>query len=189
MTEELKARVDGPRNAAHILSEVAALMEQHPEIEMPRISFACYDEDAITFHLHNVTDYSLPYKGDARKEATLRTMERQFQIVMDWFPGVAEWVANDPSDDKPGTAYAFHRDYYILTGKYRGALIKIMCSREAVGEKVSVIESGPSITKVDGAVRSIRQTATMWRPNITLSKLSTPAYELEPSVRLQEIES
>lgn len=184
MTETEKARVDGPRNAVHILREVAALMEQHPEIDFPRVSFGQYDGDHITFHLWGIDNYSL--HGAARKEAKLREMERRFQLIMNHFPGL-EWVANDPSDDTG--AYSYHRDYYILTATYRGAHIKVLCNRKDVGEEVAVVESGPQITEVDGAVRAIRQTATMWRPNITLAGLSTPAYELEPSVRLQEIES
>jgi hypothetical protein len=186
MTEEKKPTVDGPRNAAHILREIAVLVEQHG-VSMPRVQFNAYDGDRISFYIHGTTDYSISYGNTAgRKESKRADIERQYNLLTQFWDGQdgpLEWVANDPS------ATGHDRDYFRLTTLYRGAAIELWSSRTDVGEKVAVIESGPSITEADGAVRLIRQQATMWRPNVKLAALATPAYELEPAVQLQEIEA
>lgn len=186
MTEDKKPRIDGPRTAAHILREISVLVEQHG-VSFPRVSFGAYDGDHISFYVHDTVDYTIPYTDpEGRKASKLRGIERKFNMLTafwDSLDGPLDWVANDPS------ASSHDRDYFRVRALYRGAMIELWSSREDVGEKVSVVESGPAITEANGAVRLIRQEATMWRPNITLAALATPAYELEPKVQLQEIEA
>ncbi|UOK18404.1 hypothetical protein SEA_BRUHMOMENT_88 [Arthrobacter phage BruhMoment] len=176
MSETTK-RIDGPRNATLILREVATLMERNPGMKFPSISFGSYGDDTVRFHVHHYPDWRTPQ--DQRERETLLKIETTFATVMEHFDaafGDLEWVANDPSDDTNG----MNKNYFILTAEVRGALIQLLCNRSDVGETVDVMHSGPQVIEENGYVQAVRQTATIWKPNISLGRRATAReWELE----------
>lgn len=176
MSEDKKPRIDGPRTAAHILREISVLVEQHG-IRFPRVSFGAYDGDNVSFYIHGTTDYGLPYSDkEGRANSEQLDMENQFNFLTEFWDsldGPLKWVANDPSEPH-------QKDYFRLTALYRGAGLELWCSRSDIGEFVEQIESGPQHTEyADGAVQLVRQQVTVWKPNISIGRRATPAYELE----------
>lgn len=173
------SRVDGPRNMVHILREVATLQERNPKIGGPIIRFNSYESDGVRWSVSFYSsDWSL--SDEERKEQQRLGIEGKFNAIIDGLDdlvGPLEWTANDPSDPDDTLA----KNYFILTALYRGCEFSIMTSRENVGEEVAVIESGPQVIEgADGYVQTVRQQATIWRPNIQLGRrASAKAWELE----------
>ena len=176
--EKKVSRVDGPRNAAHILREVSVLVEQYG-VDFPRVEFGAYDGDKLVFSVSDYRiqyDYSLP--AEERKAKVALSVENTIATITEFWDaldGPLDWVANDPSES------SHFREYFYLTGVYRGAEIRMVCKREQIGEFVEQIESGPQHTEyADGAIQLIRQSVTVWKPNITIGRRAThQAYELE----------
>lgn len=175
MTENKTPRVDGPRNAAHILREISVLVEQH-DVSFPRVSFGAYDGDSVSHYVHGTTDYNISYSDpEGRKRSKQLDIENQFNKLTEFWDsldGPLDWVANDPSAEH-------QKDYFRLAALYRGAKIELWCSRTDIGEFVEQIESGPQVMEQDGAIQLVRQQVTVWKPNISIGRRAAKAYELE----------
>lgn len=185
MTEDKHPRVAGPRNAAHILREISVLVEQH-DVKFPRVQFGSYDGDLVSHYVHGCVDYTVPYSDPVgRKRSAQLDIENQFNFLIEFWDsldGPLEWVANDPSAEH-------QKDYFRLAALYRGARIELWCSRADIGEFVEQIESGPQVITDGDTVQLVRQSATVWKPNINLNRRATPAYALESAPLVLAVES
>lgn len=184
MTDETTNKVDGYRNAAYILREVATLAERNPDLPKAMVTFGSYGSDYLQYFVQGEDNWRLP--EDERKALKLETIESQYGIIMGHFDGIdgaLDWVANDPSEDDY-TA----RNYFILTAVFRGAEIRVKASRSDVGEEVKVVQAGPQFAELeDGTIRALKQEAVMWRPTINLSAKSRPGFELDAAPRIKEL--
>lgn len=184
MTDETTHKVDGYRNAAYILREVATLAERHPDLPEAMASFGSYGSDYIHYFVQGTDNWYLPEQE--RKALKLETIEAQYALIMGHFEGIdgaLDWVANDPSEDDY-TA----RTYFILTAVFRGAEIRIKADRSAVGEEVKVVQAGPQFTELeDGTIRALKQEAVVWKPTINLSAKSRPGFELDAAPQIKEL--
>lgn len=175
--EEKVSRVDGPRAAAHILREISVLVEQYG-VDMPRVQFGQYNSDEVSFNLsayHIQYDYSIP--AAERPGRMALQVENQIALITGFWDGLdspLDWTANDPSKSE------HDREYFHLTATYRGVVIRLTCQRSHIGEFVEQIESGPQHIERDGEVQLVRQSVTVWRPNISIGRRATSqAYALE----------
>jgi len=179
--------VDGYRNAAYILSEIATLAERNPTLPKATVTFGSYGSDYVQYFVQGKQDrdYWLLDEQE-RKAQTLETIEAQYATIMGHFDGIdgaLDWVANDPSDDEY-TA----RNYFVLTAVFRGAEIRVKATRSDVGEEVKVVQAGPQFAELeDGTVRALKQEAVMWKPTINLSAKSRPGFELDAAPRIKEL--
>lgn len=184
MTEQTEA-LPGYRNALMLLREVAGFTERNPEFPRPRLTFSSGSElkAEVYFHLsHYCHDYKLT--ADQRKEQVRLALENKINLIIDTFGAELDWVANDPSED------SFAKSYFKLAAQWKpGVTVEMMMSRSDIGEMVDTMESGPQVIEGDGVVQLIRQTATVWKPNITIGRRSTPAYELESKPLVLAVES
>lgn len=182
--------LNGYRNGIMVMRRIAELLEKNPQAEVPTVMFKTersVDEEGdityplvckVLFEISEHANYSI-YDADERKEDVRARSEVRFQDLIEALGPDAEWTANDPS-----AADYTSKEYFILSADVDGCVIKLKCSRSDVGETISVADSGPEVTEVDGAIRVIRQTATMWRPNITLTRAAPIQYQqIDPSVR------
>lgn len=181
---EITNKVDGYRNAAYILREVAALAERNPGLPQAMVSFGSYGSDFIHYFIQGEDDWHLP--NEERKALKLETIEAQYALIMGHFDGIdgaLDWVANDPSEDEY-TA----RNYFVLTAVFRGAEIRVKAERSAVGEEVKVVQAGPQFTELeDGTIRALKQEAVVWKPTIKLSALARPGFELDAAPLIKEL--
>jgi hypothetical protein len=185
MAKNQLPRIDGPRTAAHILREISVLIEQHG-ISFPRVSFGAYDGDTVSFYIHGTTDHNVPYSDkEGRKRSKQLDIENQFnQLAEFWdaLDGPLEWVANDPSAEH-------QKDYFRLSALYRGAKLELWCTRSDIGEFVEQVESGPQVLTDGDTVQLVRQQVTVWKPNISIGRRATPAYELEAAPLVLAVEA
>jgi hypothetical protein len=184
MTEETTHKVDGYRNAAYILREVATLAERNPDVPKAMVSFGSYGSDFVHYFAQGEDNWRLP---EAERAALkLETIEAQFALIMDHFDGIdgdLDWVANEPSEDDY-TA----RNYFVLTAVFRGAEVRVKAERSAVGEEVKVVQAGPQFVELeDGSIRALKQEAVMWTPTINLSRKSRPGFELNAAPQIKEL--
>lgn len=94
-----------------LLREVAALLDQHPEIQTPEVSGVYITPTIKWFGLHSPEAVA----------AVLRA-----------FPG--PWVKNDPTEDD------YHSKFAIYTGSFFGAHVEVIVRRENVCTRVKVGE-------------------------------------------------
>lgn len=180
-------QVVGYRTAIMALRDLAALIEQHPEIDYPNVTFnggrTSEWTNAITFHVWEVMDsayYAIPYNERAgREDELLRAgIIKRINTIVEAFPSVEEWVPNDPSASDATSSY--DRDYYKLTGTWGDLTIFIIAKRRTLGEDVEVVYAGPQVTLANGKVHALRQTMTIWKPAEGLSpRIMDPATMLE----------
>lgn len=173
-TEQAPA-LAGYRNALMVFREVAELTEKNPDFPRPTITFGPGKELTGKVYWH-LTHYNYDYKltTEQRKEEVRLTLENQLNLIIDTFGPDLDWVANDPSKDD------FAKAYFKLIAEWKpGMKVEVMISRNDIGEMVDTIESGPQVMEQGGMVQLVRQTATVWTPNITIGRRSTPVYELE----------
>ncbi|QWY82815.1 hypothetical protein PP641_gp075 [Arthrobacter phage SilentRX] len=178
--------LNGYRNGIMVMRRIAELLEKHPDVEIPRVKFDSRHVEGETkvtcevlFHVFGKPDYKLYYAE--REESVRLDIERRMQQLIAALGPDAEWTANDPSSES-----SYDRNYFILTAELDGCEVKLLTDRSAVGEEVTVADAGPDVTEVDGAIRVIRQTATMWRPNITLTTAAPVKFEL-PSGEIKQL--
>lgn len=175
MTETPTTALAGFRNAIMIMRDVAELLEKNPEFSKPKVTFDYGKEltGEVYFHLSSYHyDYNL--STSERKEQARLKVETLINQVIDTFGPELEWVSNDPSES------SFNKSYFTLEAQWKpGVIVKMLTSRDAIGEMVDVVESGPQVLEQGGTVQLVRQTATIWKPNITIGRRATPQYELE----------
>lgn len=165
----------GYRTAIMVLREVATLTERSPEFVKPKVTFE-HGKDLTGEVFFNVNTYVYDWQlSEAqRKEKVRLAVETRINTIIEHFGPDLEWVSNDPSEN------SFNKNYFTLETEWQpGVKVRIMCSRDAIGEMVDVVESGPQVLEQGGTVQLVRQTATIWKPNITIGRRATPAYELE----------
>lgn len=180
----------GFRNALMALREVAALAEQHPEVPFPDVEFKT-DKKAgtvtglVKFHVWGSgVSYGYGERGTSYAERKRLSIENTINSIIDAYGPELEWVANDPSQD------GYHKSYFQLTAQREGVSVEIVTMRSDVGEEVTIIESGPQVLNgEDGTVQLVRQSATVWKPNISIGRRATPAYELEAKPLVLAVEA
>lgn len=181
MTEQTET-LAGYRNLIMVLREVAGIIERNPGTPQPQVAVAP-GKGGLTAKLRfHVWGFAGTGTG-TYEERKLASIERDINDLVAAYGPDLEWTANDPSES------SYDKDYFQLRATARpGVVIEVVAMRSDIGEMVTTVESGPAVTQVDGAVRAVRQTTTMWRPNVNLTALATPAYELEAPVQLLELE-
>ena len=170
----------GFRQAVMVLRDAAELAEKHPALPFPDVKFgkrtvAGGQELAgeVMFHVWGKEDYGI-YDRARREEAKRLEIEHTITTIMEVFDAEGlEWVANDPSDGD------YNKDYFILTAKRGEVQIKILTYRSNVGEFVDTVESGPQVIDDGETVQLVRQSVTVWKPNLNLSRRAVKGYELE----------
>lgn len=172
----------GFRNALMVFRDVAEIIEKNPGIPQPTIEFAPKKEDGtvaiagkIKFQAWGNATYGYGDRAKSYAERKRLSIETVINAIVDAYGPELEWVANDPS----GSGY--DKDYFQLTAQWHGMLVTIVTMRSDVGEEVTVIESGPQVITDGDTVQLVRQSATVWKPNISIGRRATPAYELEPA--------
>lgn len=182
---ETTTELAGYRSAIMLMRKVAELAEKRPDLPKPDIAFSHRAKGVggvVKYHAWGTRSYDYKLGEDQRREMHRKSIEAEINGVTAMFGPDLQWVSNDPSES------SYEKSYFTLTADWDGVKVIVMTQRNDIGEEVTELESGPAITEVDGAVRAIRQTATLWRPNVALAALATPAYELEAPVQLQELE-
>jgi hypothetical protein len=187
MSDETTHKVPGYRTAAYILREVATLAERNPDLPKAMVTFGSYGSDFIQYFVQGTEPKNYWLLPEAeRKALKLAAIEEQYALIMGHFDGIdgpLDWVANDPSEDEY-TA----RNYFVLTGLFRGAELRVKASRSDVGEEVKVVQAGPQFVELeDGSIRALKQEAVMWRPTINLSAKSRPGFELDAAPMIKEL--
>lgn len=172
----------GYRNVIMVLRDVAGIIERNPGAPKPQVAIAP-GKDGITAKLRIHCWGSAGIGPGTYEERKRASIEAQInEAVAAYGPDLA-WVANDPSES------SYDKDYFQLRATLQpGVDIEVLTFRSDIGEMVTTVESGPAVTQADGAVRAVRQTATMWKPNVNLTALATPVYELSAPVQLLELE-
>lgn len=191
MTEE-KARVAGWRQAIMLMRRVAELTEKHPEIGAPRITFGSYEDDSISYTLHGYDAYYDYTKSRSERDGARRLfIEGQFNLLTQWWGEDLEWVTNSPLPAENGEYLrSYHRDTFILSTTVSGVKIKLHTQREYIGEKVQSLDSGPNISDMgDGTMQAVRTHVTTWQPNIHLTALARPGFELAGAAQARELTS
>lgn len=176
--------LNGYRNGIMVMRDIAEMLEKNPNLPVPNVRFNGAKREqiecAIVFNVWGSADYNILNRVE-RADFKRRSIEKDMQAIMAALGEGIEWTANDPSADND-----YDRSYFIMTGERDGVTVKMLCNRADVGETVTVAQAGPDVTEVDGAVRVIRQTATMWRPNITLTRAAPVTFEL-PSGEIKQL--
>lgn len=169
----------GFRNALIVLREVAALAEQMPGTPLPEITFKPKPKEGVVtgelkFHVWG-SSVSYYGAGNSTSYADRKRLAIEIAInaIVDAYGPDLEWVANDPSDGEYG------KSYFTLSTVWHGMDLNITTMRSDVGEEVTTIDSGPQVLTDGDTVQLVRQTATVWKPNISIGRRATPAYELE----------
>lgn len=175
----------GFRNALMIIRDVAELLERDPGFPRPKVTFD-FGKDLtgeVYFHLAAYNyDYNL--SAEQRKEQVRLRIETQINTVIDTFGPELDWVSNDPSES------TYDKSYFTLSAEWQpGVTVKMLTNRDAIGEMVDTIESGPQVLEQGGTVQLVRQTATVWQPNISIGRRATPAYELEAKPLVLAVEA
>ena len=172
----------GFRSALMIFREVAEINEKNPGIPQPSVEFAPVKDDGVVsiagkvrFHVWGTSTYGTPGNGLSYAERKRLSIETAINAIVDAYGPELDWVANDPSAD------GYNKAYFQLTAEWHGAKVEIVTMRSDVGEEVTVIESGPQVITDGETVQLVRQSATVWKPNISIGRRATPAYELEPA--------
>lgn len=181
-------KVEGYRNAIMVLRDLAALVEQHPEIELPSVAFGKHSyawSNSVSFNCWGTSMgqpddwYKLPYeeRKEREKQHKRDSIVRQINTIIDAFPSITDWTPNDPSADSTDS---YAKSYYVVTGTWGNVQVKIAAQREMMGEEVQVMYAGPQVTMQDGSIQALRQTLTVWKPNPDLSaRIMDPARMLE----------
>jgi hypothetical protein len=197
----------GFRQDIMVLHTLSDLMEKHPTIERPRVSFDNHynwtskeHQNSVSISWYLSTEHSLKYeftdednlleynerwaKYDRMQNELRRVdLEKRIAAILDGIEargGVeGEWEKNDPTDD----SYS-----YTLSAKWMGANVRISCNRDAVCEKVIVLETereeevpDPEIQeKVLQAIpkvkRTVKETISEWQCNTALAEKTAPKY-------------
>ncbi len=198
----MSAEPKGFRRDIMVLHTISDLMEKHPSVPRPTVQFTNYGAGnlrSISWHLGQ--DYHL--RGELTEEeedtlgwderyvlkdkrtADLRRVDLETKIAaildaIEEFGGIeGEWEKNSPEDD----AYS-----YTLIGKWQGANVRISCNRDAVCEKVVVLETEREeeqpdpewLEKVTSAAPKVKvkvtDTITEWQCNSALAEKTKPMY-------------
>lgn len=197
----------GFRNDIMFLRSLSELMEKHPELPRPRVSFdrgyGRTGKNYSSVHWYLSPDYDL--RGtlsneeedtldwekrydviDARSKDLRRVdLERRIATILDGIEALGgiegEWEKNDPEKD----SYS-----YTLTGKWMGANVSISCNREAVCEKVVVLETEREEEVPDPEIQEkvlqaiplvkvmVKDTITEWQCNTALAEKTAPKYSV-----------
>lgn len=181
----------GFRSALMVFREVAEIIEKNPGIPAPSIEFAPVKKEGelagitgkIKFHAWGSgTSYSYAAGGTYAERKRL-AIENEINAIVDAYGPELAWVANDPS----GSGY--DKDYFELSAEWHGMRVTVVTMRSDVGEEITVIESGPQVITDGDTVQLVRQSATVWKPNISIGRRATPAYELEPAPLVLAVEA
>lgn len=175
----------GFRNVIMVLREVAELAEKRPGIPLPTVTFIPdRKKGTVTARLKwHMWGDAVSYSGGSYAERKRLSIENDINVVVDAYGPELAWVANDPSDGE------YNKDYFVLKAERDGVQLEIVTMRSDVGEQVTVIESGPQVINDGDTVQLVRQSATVWQPNITIGRRATPAYELESAPLVLAVEA
>ena len=177
----------GFRNAIEVLREVAALNERNPALPTPRVTIDGSSKDGqkveVYFYIsHYCYDYLLT--ETERKEQARLAIENMINTVVEAFGPDLDWVSNDPSES------THDKVHFVLTAEWKpGVTVRMLTQRDKIGEMVDVVDSGPQVLTDGDTVQLVRQTATIWKPNITIGRRATPAYELEAAPLVLAVEA
>ena len=182
----------GFRNALMVLREVAEINEKNPGIPQPDVEFKPVKEKGavvaltgkVRFHVWgSAVSYGYGERGETYTERKRLSIENGINAIVDAYGPELEWVANDPSDG------GYNQSYFQLTATWHGMDIEVVTLRSDVGEEITVIESGPQVLTDGDTVQLVRQSATVWKPNISIGRRATPAYELEAAPLVLAVEA
>jgi hypothetical protein len=184
-------QLPGFRNALMVLREVAEIAEKHPEIPQPDITFTPKKESGavvaltgkVRFHVWGDASFGYGEHGATYAERKRLSIENGINAIVDAYGPELGWVANDPSGG------GYDQSYFQLTAQWHGMAIEVVTMRSDVGEEVTVIESGPQVITDGDTVQLVRQSATVWKPNISIGRRATPAYELEAKPLVLAVEA
>lgn len=182
----MNENLTGFRNALMVFRDIAEIAEKHPALPLPVIEFKPNKKDGTTtitgsvrFHAWGTASYHGTGSYADRKRLSI---ENDINAIVDALGEGLEWVANDPSED------GYHKSYFQLAATWHGVQVEIVTMRSDVGEEVTVISSGPQVLTDGDTVQLVRQTATVWQPNISIGRRATPAYELEAAPLVLAVE-
>jgi hypothetical protein len=201
----MSTQPNGFRQDIMVLHALSDMMEKVPTMERPRVSFdrgyGRNGKNNRSIHWYLSPDYDLRgtltdeeedtigwderYTTIDKRSSELRRvdLERRIGMILD---GIAErggvegeWEKNNPEED----AYS-----YTLKGTWMGAYVTISCNRDAVCEKVIVMETereeevpDPDIKeKVLQAIPlvkvTVKDTISEWQCNTALAEKTAPKY-------------
>lgn len=176
----------GFRNAIEVLREVAALNERNPDSPVPIVTISG-DKDGLKAEVYfHISSYNYDYNltPDQRKEQARLKIETMINTIVDTFGPDLDWVSNDPSES------SYDKSYFTLQAEWKpGVTVKMLTQRDKIGEMVDTVDSGPQVLTDGDTVQMVRQTATIWKPNITIGRRATPAYELEAAPLVLAVEA
>lgn len=189
----------GFREDLMLLRSLSEIMEQHPGIPRPSVSFGSYTGTAhIGWYLSADWNTTAPDIEDAPEELNwdgrwawreeqIKTRRRQdlearIATIIDALEAiepVTEWQKNDPTEDQWT---------YQLKAEWRGASVTVSTSRSEVCEKVIVlqterVEEQPDpewLEKVTSAAPkvkvTVKDTVSEWQCNSALAEKTAPKY-------------
>ena len=188
----MSAEPKGFRRDIMVLHAVSDLMEKRPDLPRPQVEFAkrygVEEKAHISWHL--VSSYSDgPTWGsgtesydeyqERRKVWQRVNLEERIAAIVDALGEGVEWEKNDPTKEEY---------YYKLSTLWHGARLTITTSREAVCEKVVVLETeredevpDPELTKtfMDAVPKvkvMVKDTITEWQCNSALAAATAPKH-------------
>ena len=177
----------GFRNAIEVLREVAALNERNPALPTPRVIIDGNSKDGQKVEVYfYISSYCYEYHltEAQRKEQVRLEIENTINTVVEAFGPDLDWVSNDPSESTHDKAH------FTLAAEWRpGVTVRMLTQRDKIGEMVDTIDSGPQVITDGDTVQLVRQTATVWKPNISIGRRATPAYELEAAPLVLAVEA
>lgn len=187
----------GFRRDIMVLHALSDLMEKHPELPRPTVKFGHeYNSDQqvhISWYMHaawstvDLPDFPRWNAGTEsydeyevrRHEAQRTDLEARIGALVEALGDDLEWEKNDPSKEEY---------YYRLRCVWHGADLSISTSREAVCEKVVVLETEreeevpdpaviEAVTKAAPLVKvTVKDTITEWQCNSALAEKTAPKH-------------
>jgi hypothetical protein len=183
----------GFRRDIMVLHHLSDLMEKHPDLPRPNVElgprYQVEEKVHISWFMH--ADWNLRVdKWDTlaedyedyqarRKDAQRIDLEQRIAAVLDAMGPDVEWTKNDPTEDEY---------YYKLTAVWHGAAVRIATTRDAVCEKVVVLETEreeevPDPEVIEAATKSaplvkvtVKDTITEWQCNTALAEKTAPVH-------------
>lgn len=189
----------GFRRDIMVLHHLSDLMEKHPDLPRPTVKLgheygsdlmvhinwhmtAAYGSDELGIRDWRMGDETYEEYDARRKEAQRTDLEQRIGRIVEAVEALGEdveWEKNDPTQEQY---------YYKLSTLWHGAALSIVTSRDAVCEKVVVLETEreeevpdpaviEAVTKAAPLVKvTVKDTITEWQCNSALAEKTAPKH-------------